>query len=573
MPDIAATRADIAATRPDIAATGPSVAATTELVAEEPSQERHRGLMIPLAVLAVISGLAAAAVGFALSYGALRSAAVGWGFGASWQSHVFPIGVDGLIIALYTVDLVMAWRRMSRPWMRIAAHAVTGVTIALNMAAAAGSAPGSPGLMDALGAHPARLLSHAAMPIAYALLIEAARGAVVRIARLESGSWDEDRLTLADWALRPVTTWKVFKHAKTWPSTVAEARSHVRELAVYRIWLAHREELEAGLEAGKVGVLDRMPQRLARYGVSVDEARALPDVMRERERRRAEDNARADRKRQDEEAARERDEQRRREQQARQDERELQRQAREDEHAERLAALAAEKEETLLAGELAVLRAEAAGAARSAEATAAGAGAAAELEAQATLAAARRAATEEDRRTAEEEAAEETERTAAAKRRAAEHDHAIAAAQRKAAEEAARIANARAAEKQSQADEEEEKLRAERVIAQTAEQRRLAAEENGLAAAMELDTGAKAALAAETRARAAHAEALADLTPVQIKTRVAARVLLADPQADGAAIATALGGASPSTASTYRKAAQELIDLGYPETDPDLPRQ
>ncbi|MCD9904479.1 DUF2637 domain-containing protein, partial [Streptomyces sp. MT29] len=394
----AATKPVTAATAPDPVTDG---AASAD--AKPVAKDRHRKLMIPLAVLAVLSGLAAATVGFALSYGALRSAAVGWGFGAGWQSYAFPIGVDGLIVALYTVDLVLAWKRMARPWMRIAAHAVTGVTIILNMAAAAGSpgsAGASTGLLTALGEHPARLLSHAAMPIAYALLIEAARGAIVRVARLESGSWDDDRLTLADWALRFPTTWKVFKHAKTWPSTITEARTHVRELAVYRIWLKHRQEIEAGLEAGKVGVLDRMPQLLAPYGVSVEEARALPETMRERERQRAEDTARAERERQDAQEAREREEKRRREQQTREDERERQRQAREDEHAERLADLAAKAEETRLAGELAVLQAETTGAAQAARATAEGAGAAAELQAQATLAAARRAATEEDRRTA-----------------------------------------------------------------------------------------------------------------------------------------------------------------------------
>ncbi|MDX3064000.1 DUF2637 domain-containing protein [Streptomyces sp. ND04-05B] len=520
--------------------------------------------MIPLAVLAVASGLAAALVGFALSYGALRTAAVGWGFGEDWQSYVFPVGVDGLIIALYTIDLVLAWKRMSRPWLRAAAHTITAVTIGLNMAAAAGSAPGSPGLTDALGEHPARLLAHAGMPIAYVLLTEAARWAIVRTAQLEAGAHDQgDRLTLADWALRLPTTWKIYRHAKTWPSTYTEARTHVRDLAVYRIWLKHRQEIEAGLAEDRVGVLDRMPGLLARYGVSVEEARALPALMQERERQLQEDQERADRDRADRTAREHQEQQRRQELQAREDERERQRQAREDAHAERLAAMTAEAEETRLAGELAVLRAETSGAARAAAATAEGAGAAAELEAQTTLAAARRVATEEQRRTAQEEAAEESERTAAARRRAAEHDRVTAATVRAAAEEAARTAKARATE-------EQQSLLADRDAEEAAALRRTAAAADRDAAAMELAAAETVLRAAEMRARVAHAEALADLTPVQIKTRVVARVLLATPEADGAEIATALGGASPSTASTYRKAALDLIAQGYPETDPDL---
>ncbi|MFF1779947.1 hypothetical protein [Streptomyces virginiae] len=74
----------------------------------------------------------------------------------------------------------------------------------------------------------------------------------------------------------------------------------------------------------------------------------------------------------------------------------------------------------------------------------------------------------------------------------------------------------------------------------------------------------------------ARAPALADMSMVQLKTRVVARLLLATPQIDGAEIAAALGGESPSTASTYRKAAEELIGRGYnPEAgfDPDISQE
>ncbi|MFE7794255.1 hypothetical protein [Streptomyces sp. NPDC057460] len=53
-------------------------------------------------------------------------------------------------------------------------------------------------------------------------------------------------------------------------------------------------------------------------------------------------------------------------------------------------------------------------------------------------------------------------------------------------------------------------------------------------------------------------------------TCVVARLLLAHPAADGSGIAAALGGASPSTASTCKKAALDLLAQGYPDTDPDL---
>ncbi|MGC5401887.1 DUF2637 domain-containing protein [Streptomyces sp. DT20] len=565
--------ADSAAPVTDSAAPEPSSAAALPApddVTEERPAKRHRGLMIPIAFVAFASGLAAAAIGFALSYGALRRAAVNWGFRPGWQSDVFPIGVDGLIIALYTIDLVLAWKRMSRPWLRLAAHGLTAVTIVLNMAAAAGSAPGAPGLTDALREHPARLLAHAGMPIAYVLLTEAARWAIVRTAQLEAGGYDEDRLTLADWALRLPTTWKIFKHAKTWPTTYAEARTHVRELVVYRIWLKHREEIEAGLAEDRVGVLDRMPDLLAPYGVSVDEARALPALMQERERQLKEIQERAEADRADRKERERREEQRRRELQARQDDRERQQQAREDEHAERVAALAAEAEETRLAGELAVLRAETGGAAKAAQAAAEGAGAAAELQAQTTLAAARRVATEEERRLLQEETAEESARTAEANRAAAEATRAAAEIARRTAEETARTAQAEAVTARATADRAAAQARTEEAAQEAAARNQAAAEANRAAAEADWAAAETARATAKIRAAAAHAEALSNLDVVQIKTRVVARVLLSTPQADGATLAAALGGASPSTASTYKKSALELIAQGYPEHDPAL---
>ncbi|MFC9816053.1 hypothetical protein ACFVJM_28800 [Streptomyces virginiae] len=101
----------------------------------------------------------------------------------------------------------------------------------------------------------------------------------------------------------------------------------------------------------------------------------------------------------------------------------------------------------------------------------------------------------------------------------------------------------------------------------TAEQARVAAADRQLAAENE-------ELAAAARAWAAQHEALADMSVVQLKTRVVARLLLVNPEADGAAIVDALGGkAAPSTASTYRNEAADLIARGYnpaASIDPDI---
>ncbi|MFF2527261.1 DUF2637 domain-containing protein [Streptomyces liangshanensis] len=543
----------------------PAPGAAVEVEAEAGIEEArssagraHRGLMISVGVVGVLAGLAAAGVGFALSYGALVEAAASWGFGEGWQRHVFPVGVDGLIIALYCVDLVLAWRGMARAWVRLAAHVVTAVTIGLNMAAAAGSAPGSPGLLDALAEHPARLASHAAMPIAYVLLTEAARWAIVRTAQLEAGGLDHGRLTLADWLLRFPTTWAIFRHAQTWPATYAEARLHVRELAIHRVWLKHRREIEQGLSDGWVGVLDQMPDLLARYGVGVEEARAIPDRMRARERKRQEDRDRD-----------ERDRERQEERQAREDERERVRQARDDEHAERLARLEAEAEETRRQGELAILQARTTGAVKAAEAESAASADTASIHADAARSAAERAATEAQRLADAEERAEETARTGVLRRQAEEENLRAARLAEERAEAEERAAELERAAAVKRAEAEQRSADAVKAIAHKAEY-----EERIEASKLRVAQDRK--LRAEIELRAQADEEDARLTPRERNIRKVARLIIGtaaglQDQHSSAELASMVSlsavssmcRVSETTAGDYRKEAVDLIRQGY----------
>ncbi|GAA3015202.1 DUF2637 domain-containing protein [Streptomyces fulvorobeus] len=419
-----------------VAASGTADVREPGLEGKKPGTPGSRKLMIPLAIVAVLSGLTAAGVGFALSYGALRDAAVGWGFGSGWESYAFPLGVDGLIIALYTADLVMAWRRMARPWVRVCAHALTAVTIALNVSAAAGGMPRSPGLLEAVQADPGRLLGHAMMPVAYVILTEVARWAIVRTARLEAGHLDDEALTLADWLLNFRVTWKIFQHAKTYPAPYAEARQFVRQLAIYRVWQKHRARYAEGSTQDRASVLDRMPALLAPYGVSVEEARAIPARMltqekaQEASRRQAERQEAEDREQQqrDDEKA-EQTRKREREQREKAERRERERQEREDAHQARMDTLAKEADQARQEAEVAKLKALADGevraAAHQAEATAATAG----IQAQAAQSTAERAALDAARRAEAEHQAEENARTAELRRKAAEDLQAQAAAE------------------------------------------------------------------------------------------------------------------------------------------------
>ncbi|MFF8732761.1 DUF2637 domain-containing protein [Streptomyces sp. NPDC015171] len=545
--------ATVGAGVPRPATPAPMETAAVDLVPEESASaaetsvgrpRRLTRIMWTVAGVAVVAGLAAAGVGFALSYGTLVQAAAGWGFG-SWQRKAFPLGVDGLIIALYSIHLVLVWRRMAKPALLVAAHAVTAVTVALNVIAAADGLPGSPGVWEAIGRDPGRLLGHAAMPAAYVLLVEAARHLISRTARLESG---DSSLSLADWLLRPAMTWWVFRTAKTYPMSYAEARVMRRDIEIHRVWIRYREEIEAArAEAAEAGtafderevitVLDRLPDLLAPYGVSVDEALAMPDRMRGDEQKRRAARERADQERAHQEAA--------------------DRRARE--HADRMARLAAEREELHAQGEVDLLRAESDAERRAAEHRAAGHVDVAAIEAAARRSAAERAATEEQRRARAEEEAQEGARTAALRLKAAEDDGRAAQLEEEAA--AVRLAAAAAEERAAKTA-----ARAEEAAALAAAAKKRAAEDTRAA------EQARAA-AAELNLRASLAEEAAGLPDRDRQVRRVARIILAEAGGQALRLPTTtiqerLGIAS-STASSYRDAAGRLIAAGYdPETDP-----
>ncbi|MFD8636595.1 DUF2637 domain-containing protein [Streptomyces sp. NPDC059533] len=496
-----------------------------------------------LGAVFLLGGVALGVLGFYLSFGNLSTAAhERFDFAPGRDSQLFAIGVDGTILICLVGDLMFATR--GRAWwlLRPMAHVFTALTIVLN-AIAHGS------VLD----HWDKALSHAFMPVVFVVLVEAGRYYLVTEAALELGV-GRDPIPWHRWLMHPIGTGSIFRTMKTWEYGYSQVRRQRRELAVYEVWLAHREEIETGLAEGKVGVLDRLPVLLAPHGVTVEQALALPARMKRAEQQR----------------------QQRAEREARELAAEAARHTRALEHQASMEEQAAEAERLESAGQLAQLRARVAGAEKVAVAEAEGATATAELTARTTLAAAQRAATIEERRTAQEEAAEESYRTAEFKRQAAE-------AERDTAEAAAKTAKARVLEEKAKAEAEAHSANAAAAArriaedkARTAEGNRRTAEANRLAGEDALRTAEAAVLTAAARARAAQAEALADLSATQLKTRVVARLLLANGQADGAEIAAALGGASPAKASTYKKAAEELISRGYnPETgfDPDIPQQ
>ena len=504
-------------------------------------------IMWAVAFVAVIAGLTVAAVGFALSYHTLVDAARGWGFGVR-GSYAVPVGIDGLIIALYSIDLVLVWRKMPKPSLLLAAHATTAVTVVLNVTAAADSAPGSRGVWEVAQADPGRLISHAVMPVAYVLLTEAARHLITRTARLEEG---RGALTLADWLLDPRGTWRVWRRAQLWGYDYTTVRGLERDRAIYGVWLKYRQEIETARaqhrkqggtdetfdESSLVTVLDRLPDLLAPYGVTVDEALALPDRMRreEQERRNARERAEQELKHEGEAAAREL------------------------RHAETLARLAAEKEELREQGELDKLRAQVDGDRKAAEHYAAATADTAGIEAAAQRTRAERLATEEQRRAEAEEQAEETARTAALRLKAAEDD-----------DKAARLEQENSRRRQQLADE---KKRAATTAADAQRLAKQAAEDQEAAAAAERRAIEHRTAIARAELVAVAAEDAARLTDRERNIRRVARLILTEAGGNPlglplARVEAALGVAN-GTASGYRTEAGYLIESGYDHrTDP-----
>lgn len=528
----------------DTDATVAGTEAASETSAPAAPRRRLTQIMWAVAFVAFIAGLAVAAVGFALSYNTLVDAARGWGFGQR-GSYAFPIGIDGLIIALYSIDLVLVWRKMPKPLLLVAAHATTAVTIALNVVAAADSAPGSPGVWAAVQAEPGRLLSHAFMPVAYVLLTEAARHLISRTARLEEG---RGTLTLSDWLLAPRSTWRVWRLSKLWRFDYDTVRQLERERAVHRVWLQYRQEIEAaqqhaernGVEFAEddtVTVLDRLPDLLAPYGVTVDEALALPDRMRSEEQQRRAERDRATRELKQQEAA----------------------DRASQEHADRLARLAAEAEELRAQGEVDMLRAQVVGERQAAEHRAAAAADTAGIQAAAARSAAERAATEAQRRAEAEEEAEESARTAAARRKAAEDEKAALTTEQQNLRRRQEIADSQKRAVDTEAEvKRKDRLKAEDAAAAAAALRK-AEEDRAVAARAEL-----AAVAIEDTAR---------LSERERNIRRVARLILAEAGGDALRLPLArvedVLGVANGTASGYRTEAAQLIKAGYDHrTDP-----
>ncbi|MFD8417533.1 DUF2637 domain-containing protein [Streptomyces sp. NPDC059650] len=496
-PEVPPTRTASTTDRPKSAADAPA-STPAPRTSRTPRVDR---LMRVLHVVGILGAVIVGVIGFAASYTTLEEAARAWGFGV--LSPAFPIGIDASILAFIALDLVMVYRGTPWPVLRIAGHGMVAVTVVLNASAHGGLSLS------------ARSLSHAAMPVLFVIATEAARRMAVHAVKLAAG---HDTIPFVRWALAPSPTFKLWRRMKLWElHSYSQAVKTDQGRESYRAYLEWKDALEAGDEKSARVIADRMPFRMAPYGLTTEEALLVLE---------AEEHAAAERDR----AATERKE----------------------------AAALAEKE-------AAAARKQRSAAAEVTELHADHAVDRARIQLGADIDSAQAAATAqtEAARTAAEATAQafEDEAATAALRKAAEHRKATADANKKAADAEAATADAKrrtADDKLAAADAER---RAAALTKAAADDRKAAADADRLAA-----DARRAAVDAEDAAR--EAEARLNLTDQQRKARLVARTVIQHFGGDVdampvEAVQELLGGASHGTAQKRRVEAGVLIAEGY----------
>ncbi|MEW2374228.1 DUF2637 domain-containing protein [Streptomyces sp. NPDC006656] len=421
------------------------------------------------------------------------------------KAQLFTVGVDVGILILIAVDLLLAWLRRPIRWVRYPAWLLTGATIGLNGASAAPTSGDAWTVTDyvAVGAH-------GLVPVLFIVIVEIGKTAIGRVLTPDTG--EGSGIPVERWILSPAATARLWRRMRLWEvPTYGEAVTLEQDRTVYRVML----EREYG-SVRKAPADLRLPLTMAKYGLSVAEALALPQKQADREASLAE--------------------------------------------ARKVSQAAAAAREAERAAQAEITRLRTAGLVEAARHEAQAATERAAVLSRAELAAAQRAAEAEARVATTARAAELEAARAEADRKAAEAREAAAVIEERAAgiEEAAAVKRLRAAEA------EEKTQRSEARAAQAA---RDAAGAEHDAAVMQKQAAVLRERAAEIELRAVEAEDIARLTQRERTVRKVARIALAETAGDVTAVPleriTDTFAVSTTTASEYRREAADLIAGGY----------
>ncbi|WP_062214644.1 DUF2637 domain-containing protein [Streptomyces sp. NBRC 109706] len=233
--------------------------ATQPREALRPRVELSRGQWALVGIV-IAGALVIAGIGFVGSYHAVAELAERKGFGsfAAW----FPIGLDFGIGICVALDLLLTWLRIPFPLLRPAAWTLTAATVVFN----------------AWSAYPDMLAMamHATTPCLFILVAEAARHAIARAADINAGTATEyppGRM----WLVAPIATARIWRaQTRHGLTTYREVVDRRRDMKVYRARMREEHGRLWWRSAERV-----LPLRMARYGLPLAEALALPDQERE----------------------------------------------------------------------------------------------------------------------------------------------------------------------------------------------------------------------------------------------------------------------------------------------------
>lgn len=233
---------------------------------ETPARPAIGPTQIRIAIAIALGVATIAGIGFAGSYTAVTAEAVAKGFG--WFAHVLILGVDIGIAVFFALDLFLTWLRIPFPLLRPAAWLLTAATITFN---AAVSWP------DPIG-----VSMHAVIPVLFVIAVEAARHTIGRLADIEADRHIESP-PLIRWLISPWPTYRIWRQMRLWHlRSYSDVIEQQKQLKVYRARLRadYGRQWRREAPAEKLLVF-----QLARFGTSVSDALAAPEVEAEVQRR------------------------------------------------------------------------------------------------------------------------------------------------------------------------------------------------------------------------------------------------------------------------------------------------
>ncbi len=216
----------------------------------------------------VAAALALAGIGLYLSFEHVAAFAHReLAFQTLGKAQMFVAGVDVGILVLIGLDLTLAWMRRPNRRIRYLVWLLTAATIVFNAASAAPQPGQGWKLLDyvAVGAH-------GLVPVLFIAVVEIGRGVIEQAVHPDRADTPSAAVPLHRWLLAPTSTARIYRRMRLWNApSYQEVIREEQERTVYRSMLAreHGRWRKAPKDL-------QLPLRLAKFGLSVDEALAQP---------------------------------------------------------------------------------------------------------------------------------------------------------------------------------------------------------------------------------------------------------------------------------------------------------